>query len=133
MTGRALARRVSATTVGAVGAAIIAIGTRFLVRPGTAAAGFGVGAAPRDPYLAVKGVRDIGSGLMLLTVLAHDRRAAADVTLAASAIPLGDMVVVLTRGGAPRVALGVHGATAAVMVAAAAALRWGTALTAGAP
>ena len=127
MTDRTLTRRLSATTVGAVGAGIIAIGTRFLVRPGAAAAGYGVPAAPREPYLAVKGIRDVGSELMLLTALARDPRTAAATTLAATAIPLGDMVVVLARGGSPRVALGVHGATAVAMVAAAVALRWGTA------
>ena len=92
-----------------------------------AAAGYGVRTAPRDPYLAVKGIRDIASGLVLLAVLARgDRRTTGSTALAAATIPFGDMIVVLTRGGSPRVALGVHGATCLVMLAAAVPLLSGT-------
>ena len=49
------ARRTSELGLGAIGVGIIAIGTRFLVRPEAAAAGYGVRTAPQDPYLAVKG------------------------------------------------------------------------------
>jgi hypothetical protein len=48
---------------------IIFIGARFLLAPSTAAAGFGIAAwhdgGKADPYLSVKGVRDIASGLDL--------------------------------------------------------------------
>jgi Domain of unknown function (DUF4267) len=121
------AGRLAELALGAVGVGIIAIGTRFLVRPEAAAAGYGVGTAPQDPYLAVKGIRDIASGLVLLAVLARgDRRTTGSTALAAATIPFGDMIVVLTRGGSPRVALGVHGATSLFMVAAAVPLLSGT-------
>jgi len=121
------ARRLAELGLGAVGVGIIAIGTRFLVRPDAAAAGYGVRTAPRDPYLAVKGIRDIASGLVLLAVLARgDRRTTGSTALAAATIPFGDMIVVLTRGGSARVALGVHGATCLVMLAAAVPLLSGT-------
>ena len=117
------ARRLAVLALGAVGVGIIPIGARFLLQPAAAADGYGVRTAPRDPYLAVKGIRDIASGLVLLVVLAHgDRRIAGRAALAAATIPLADMVVVLARGGSPRVALGVHGATGLVMVGAAATL-----------
>ena len=50
---------------GLLGLGIIFIGTRFLFAPRTAAADFGIAAVPdggrSDPYLSVKGVRDIAS------------------------------------------------------------------------
>jgi Domain of unknown function (DUF4267) len=123
VTATSLLHRLPALALGAVGVGIIPIGTRFLVRPEAAAAGFGLRTAPRDPYLAVKGIRDIASGLVLLLALAHDRRIAGRTALAAATIPLGDMILVLTRGGSRRVAFGVHGATGLVMIAAAVTLR----------
>ena len=116
--------KIADAVAGLVGVGIIAIGTRFLLAPGKAAAGFGV-APPTDtdPYLAVKGVRDIGSGLVLLALLASGQRRAVGVTLlAASAIPIGDALVVLDHHGSPATAYGVHGATAAIMLAAAGTL-----------
>jgi len=53
---------------------IIFIGARFLLAPSTAAAGFGIAAwhdgGKADPYLPVKGVRDIASGLIAVVLLA---------------------------------------------------------------
>jgi len=53
---------------------IIFIGARFLLAHGTAAAGFGIAAwhdgGKADPYLSVKGVRDIASGLIAVILLA---------------------------------------------------------------
>jgi hypothetical protein len=116
-------RRLAVWALGAVGVAIIPIGARFLLRPEAAAAGYGVSTAPDDPYLAVKGIRDIASGLVLLAILARgDHRTTGRAALAAATVPLADMVVVLTRGGSPGVAFGVHGTTGAVMVAAGATL-----------
>ena len=114
-------QRVALVVVGAIGVGIIVIGTRFLLDPAASAAGFGVPAPPADdPFLAVKGVRDIGSGLMVLTLLAlRERRVVGWVTLAASFIPFGDALIVLAYDGPAYVAYGVHGATAVVMIAAA--------------
>jgi hypothetical protein len=53
---------------GLTAAGIIFIGARFLLAPSTAAAGFGIAAwhdgGKADPYLSVKDVRDIASGLI---------------------------------------------------------------------
>ena len=53
-----------------LGLGIILIGARFLLAPGTAAAGFGIATGRTDPYLSVKGVRDIASGLIVFVLLA---------------------------------------------------------------
>ncbi|WP_433784740.1 DUF4267 domain-containing protein [Actinomycetospora sp. CA-101289] len=106
------------------GLGIAAIGTRFLLQPEASAAGYGA-AAPTsgDPYLAVKGVRDIGSGLILLSLLSTGQHRAVGATLlAASVIPAGDAAIVLAHGGPAATAYGVHGGTAAAMVAAAAVI-----------
>ena len=59
----------AARALAAAGAlAIMGIGARFLVRPEAGLAGFGVTAGDERALTAIKGVRDISSGLVLLTV-----------------------------------------------------------------
>jgi Domain of unknown function (DUF4267) len=104
---------------------IIFIGARFLLAPKTAAAGYGVPAKPDGDaaYLAVKGVRDIVSGVLGLALLAFvGAEAGAWFMLASALTPLGDMVIVLRHGGTKAVAFGVHLATAAVVLLSAALL-----------
>jgi hypothetical protein len=117
-------QRAALVVTGVIGVGIILIGLRFLLDPAASAAGFGVPAPPADdPFLAVKGVRDIGSGLILLTLLALRRpRVLGWVTLAASFIPIGDALIVLAYGGPAYAAYGIHGATAVVAIAAAVVL-----------
>ena len=110
-----------------VGIGITTVGTRFLVAPPKAAAAYGVSVGKEvsvaDPYLSVKGVRDVASGLMTFVLIAmREPRALAGFLLAATVIPVGDAVIVLRRGGPKSTAFGVHGATAAGMVATAALL-----------
>ena len=105
---------------GLLGAGIIAIGARFLVAPQAAAAGYGLAGEPdgatSDPYLAVKGVRDIASGVALFVLLASGRpHILGRYLAAASIIPIGDAILVLQRNGPKATAYGVHGTTAAVM------------------
>ena len=112
---------------GLLGLGIIFIGTRFLLAPRTAAADFGIAAGQdsgrSDPYLSVKGVRDIASGLILFILLAAgEPRLLGGFMLAAAVIPVGDAIIVLQRNGPRATVYGVHGATAAVMLAAAAFL-----------
>jgi len=112
---------------GLVGAGIIFIGARFLVAPRVAAAGYGIATqqrgGPTDPYLAAKGVRDIASGIALFVLLAAGTpRILGGYMAAASIIPIGDGINVLRSNGPKATAYGVHGATAAVMLAAAAIL-----------
>ena len=83
---------------------IIFIGARFLLAPGTAAAGFGIAAwhdgGKADPYLSVKGVRDIASGLIAVILLAARMpHVLGWFELAASTIPIGDAIIVLRING----------------------------------
>ena len=112
---------------GLLGLGIIFIGTRFLLAPQVAAADFGIAAGPgggsTDPYLSVKGVRDIASGLVAFILLAAGMpHLLGGFMLAASIIPIGDAIIVLRRNGPKATVYGVHAATAAVMLAAAAFL-----------
>jgi hypothetical protein len=112
---------------GLVGLGITAVGTRFLVSPAKAAAAYGISIGQEvsgaDPYLSVKGVRDVASGLMtFVLIVAREPHVLAGFLLAATVIPVGDAVIVLRRGGQKSTAYGVHGATAAGMVATAAIL-----------
>jgi hypothetical protein len=98
---------------------VIYIGISYLLAPQSSAAGFGVPSPPlqSDAFLFVKGVRDIVSGLVILAVVATaPRRVLGWVLLAEALTAIGDMVIVLTSGGAPATAFGIHGATAAVVI-----------------
>ena len=106
---------------------IIFIGARFLLAPSTAAAGFGIAAwhdgGKADPYLSVKGVRDIASGLIAVILLAARMpHVLGWFELAASTIPIGDAIIVLRSNGPKATVYGVHGATAVVLLATAALL-----------
>jgi hypothetical protein len=112
---------------GLIGLGITAVGTRFLVSPAKAAAAYGVSVGREvsgaDPYLSVKGVRDVASGLMTFVLIwAREPRVLGGFLLAATVIPVGDAVIVLRRGGRKSTAYGVHAPTAAAMVATAAIL-----------
>jgi hypothetical protein len=107
---------------GLIGLGIIVIGARFLLAPRTAAAAYGVAveraSGQADAYLAVKGVRDIASGLFVFILMAaRATHLLAWLMLAATIIPIMDASIVLTHHGSRATAYGVHGATAAVMLA----------------
>ena len=98
---------------------ILFIGARFLLAPRVAMAGFGVPEDGLRALTSIKGVRDITSGVVPLVVLAAAGHHAFGAALLAAAItPLGDAVIVRTNGGTTSKALGVHGATAALLIAA---------------
>ena len=98
---------------------ILVIGTRFLLAPRAAMAGFGVPEDSLHALTSIKGVRDITSGVVPLVVLAVAGQHAFGWALLAAAItPVGDAIIVVTHGGTLRHALSVHGATALVLVAA---------------
>jgi hypothetical protein len=115
---------------GAIGVGIILIGARFLLAPQVAAAGYGVPVAPPGapaggpyPWLYVKGVRDIASGIFIGILFANRAPHLLGAFMAAATlIPVGDAVIVLRSGGTRAAAFGIHGVTAAVMLAAGAAL-----------
>ena len=112
---------------GVLGAGIIVIGARFLAAPQAAAAGYGITTEQGDPYLAVKGVRDIASGVVVFVLLAAGKpHILGRYLAAASIIPIGDAIVVLRGHGPKATAYGVHGTTAAVMLGTAALLLSGS-------
>jgi hypothetical protein len=118
-------RKFGYAVAGVVSLGIIWIGARYLMEPEAIAGTFGVPSPPRDadPFLRVKGIRDVTSGLVVLALLATRQPRMVGIGLLAEAvIPVGDAVIVLTSGGSPATAFGVHGATAALMVAGAATL-----------
>jgi hypothetical protein len=98
---------------------IIAIGVRFLLAPRRATLDFGVAAGDARALTEIKGVRDITSGAVPLAVWTAAGPAALGWALVAAALtPIADAVIVRTNGGKLSVALGVHGLTAALLVAA---------------
>jgi hypothetical protein len=102
-----------------ISAAIIGLGVRFVLSPRPAMTGFGVAPDRLRAMTSAKGVRDVTSGVLLLVVWAAAGPAALGWFMVAVALtPVSDAVIVLTNGGKPAVALGVHGLTAAVLVAA---------------
>jgi Domain of unknown function (DUF4267) len=117
---------------GLIGLGITAIGARFIWKPQVAAAQYGLTTRQKggdtDPYLAVKGVRDIASGAVVFVLLAAGKpHILGRFMVAATIIPVGDGIIVLRRGGPRATAYGVHGATAAAMLATAALLFGGPA------
>jgi hypothetical protein len=100
-------------------AGIIAVGTRFLLAPRQAMLGFGVAPDSLRALTEIKGVRDMTSGVVLLVVWAAAGRAPLGwVLIAAALTPVADALIVLTNGGKLSTALGIHGLTAALLVAA---------------
>lgn len=81
---------------------IIFIGIREFFYPGVAAAGFGVPLLdPRDgDLLAIKGARDVTSGILVLALLAlGQRRALAYAMAILTLIPIFDGLIVLKHAG----------------------------------
>ncbi|MFI6293245.1 DUF4267 domain-containing protein [Nonomuraea sp. NPDC050790] len=112
---------IATVLAGLVGAAVILMGARALWAPQDAA-GFGIPDTPTESptfraWLAVKSVRDVSAGIVILAVLAGGTAHLLGwALLAATVIPVGDAVIVLRSGGPKAVAYGVHAATAAVML-----------------
>ena len=97
------------------------IGCFYLVSPERMTGSFGLKPPASDPdtraWLRLKGIRDVGSGLVLLTMmLTADRRLVGTALLVYAIIPLGDMSIVLGSGGSKSRAFSVHGATCAAML-----------------
>lgn len=105
---------------------ILYVGIAFLLAPQTSGEGFGLPTWPQDEgegFLAVKGMRDAGFGLVMLTLLLAGQRKALGVAMAAMAVvPAGDMLIVLNEGGPAATAYGIHGLSAAAVAVTAALL-----------
>ena len=104
-----------------IAAAIIVIGCLYVAAPARIVGGFGLKppASDADTYawLRLKGIRDIASGLAVLTLmLTADGRSVGIVLLVFAVIPFGDMSNVLVSGGRRAIAFSVHGVTRVVML-----------------
>jgi hypothetical protein len=105
-------------------AGIIGIGTMYLSRPRVMTHSFGLPLPEKKEnttwWLRLKGSRDIVSGLVVLTLMAWGTPFLLGIVLLIDAItPLSDMTTILAAKGSTGTALGVHGVTAALMIAAA--------------
>jgi len=101
--------------------AIIVIGCFYLVSPERMTGSFGLKPPASDAdtraWLRLKGIRDVVSGLVVLTMmLTTDTRTVGIALLVFAIVPLGDMLNVLASGGSKSTAFSVHGVTCAVML-----------------
>jgi len=82
------------------GLGIIFLGVRFFISPEVATAAFGIRFNANGDYSFdhIKGIRDIFSGLLVCAfVLMNERRALGATLLAATIIPINDMLIVLSK------------------------------------
>src|ERR1700749_2361483 len=107
-----------------VPAAIIAIGINFILNPVGASTGYGIPIhdPAAFPFMWIKGIRDIFSGLVILAFLLRgDRRTTATLFAIAIFIPICDGLVILKHlGFAPPIYI--HWGTALYMMVVAAFL-----------
>jgi hypothetical protein len=102
-------------------AAIIVIGAFYLLSPQRLTPSFGLIPPASDTntraWLRLKGIRDIASGLLVLTMMfTLGPRAVGIVLLVEALVPFGDMSIILLSRGSKSTALSVHGVTCAVML-----------------
>ena len=101
--------------------AIIVIGCFYLISPERMTGSFGLKPPASDAdtraWLRLKGIRDVVSGSVVLTMmLATDTRSVGIALLVEAIVPLGDMSIVLGSGGSKSRAFSIHGVTCAVML-----------------
>ena len=104
-----------------IAAGIIVIGCFYVVRPERISGTFGLKPPASDAdtraWLRLKGIRDVASGLVVLTMmLTEGTRSVGIVLLVLAIIPFGDMSNILGSGGSKSTALSIHGVTCAVML-----------------
>ncbi len=104
-----------------VSVGIIVIGCFYAASPKRILGSFGLKPPTPDAdtlaWLRLKGIRDIASGLVVLTtMLATNTRTVGIVLLVLAIIPFGDMSNILLSGGRKATALSVHGVTCVVML-----------------
>ena len=106
---------------GLLAVAIVVIGCFYVMSPQRMTGSFGLkppapDADTRD-WLRLKGIRDIASGVLVLTLMVTtDARTVGIALLVLALTPLGDMSNVLASGGSKSTAFSVHGVTCAVML-----------------
>lgn len=110
-------KRLATVLAALSGLFLLYIGALFLLDPQASAEGYGLPSWPQsqgEGILVAKGMRDIGFGLVILTLLLAGQRKALGLGMAAmTVVPVADMVNVLNEGGPAATAFGVHGLTAA--------------------
>ena len=111
---------------------IIGIGVMYLLQPRVMTHNFGL-PLPEEGrnivwWLRLKGSRDIVSGLVVLVLMVWGSSYLLGIILLIEAIiPAGDMSLILAAKGSTKIAFGVHGLTAALMILAAIPLLVGVA------
>ena len=100
---------------------VIVLGCFYLVSPQRISGSFGLKPPASDAdtraWLRLKGIRDVVSGLVVLTMMLIAGRQSAGIALLVEAIiPLGDMSIILGSGGSKSRAFSIHGVTCAVML-----------------
>jgi Domain of unknown function (DUF4267) len=106
-----------------VAVAIIVIGCFYVISPERITGSFGLKPPASDAdtraWLRLKGIRDVVSGLVVLTLmLTTDTRTVGIALLVEAIVPLGDMSNVLGSGGSQSAAFSIHGVICAVMLVA---------------
>ena len=101
--------------------AIIVIGCFYVISPERMTGSFGLKPHASDAdtraWLRLKGIRDIVSGLVVLTMmLTTDTRTVGIALLVEAIVPLGDMSIILGSGGSKSRAFSIHGVTCAAML-----------------
>ena len=96
-----------------VAVGIIVIGCFYLVSPERISGTFGLKPPASDAdtraWLRPKGIRDVASGLVVLTMMLAASRQLVGITLLVEAIiPFGDMSIILASGGSKSRALSIH-------------------------
>jgi hypothetical protein len=104
-----------------VSAGIMVIGCFYIAAPERILNSFGLKPPSPDPntlaWLHLKGIRDVTSGLAVLTMmLTTNYRTVGILLLVLALIPFGDMSNILVSGGRKATAFSVHGVTCAVML-----------------
>ncbi|HEY4325834.1 MAG TPA: DUF4267 domain-containing protein [Mucilaginibacter sp.] len=92
--------KISYTIAFLTGLGLIFLGTRFLLSPEIAEAGYGIHFNEQGDYSFhyIKGIRDILSGLLLCAfVLMNEKRALGVTLLAGTIVPVTDMLIVLNK------------------------------------
>lgn len=95
-----MTRKISIAIAFLTGLGMVFIGTRFLLSPEVAEAGYGIHFNNKGDYSFhyIKGIRDVFSGLVICILVLTKQTKALGITLAVGTIiPTADMLIVLSK------------------------------------
>lgn len=95
-----MTQKISITIAFLTGLGLIFIGTRFLLAPEIAEAGYGIHFNAHGDYSFhyIKGIRDVFTGLLICILILTKQTKALGITLVVGTIiPVVDMLIVLTK------------------------------------